>query len=98
LNKIKLTRQEVILWNDIIYAFRKVRRGRGFDPLDTSSGLARNVQRLYYKLPFLFTVGDKGDIYPSEFGFELGTELHAYLKTNRLPNTLKISKYQIFIE
>lgn len=96
--QVRLTKDEVLTWNDIIYSFIHIRRGKGFDPLDTSSELLESVQHFYYAYPFLFIVGDNGNLYPSKTGFTLGKKFNTYLKTNHLPSELIISQFHFILK
>mgnify|MGYP006278778437 CR=1 FL=1 len=98
IRQITFIKNELLVWNDIIYTFRHIRRGKGFDPLDTSSELAQTIQEYYYKYPYLFIVGENGNLYPSRLGFELGRKLQAYIKTNRVPKKLNVFDFEIIIE
>ena len=96
--QITFAKEELLTWNDIIYTFRHIRRGKGFDPLDTSIELTQTIQEFYYNYPYLFVVGENGNLYPSRLGFELGRKLQAYLKMNRIPNKLNVFDFEIIIE
>lgn len=98
IKQIQFSKKEILVWNDIIYTFRHIRRGKGFDPLDISSELSEDIQSFYYEYPFLFMVGERGDIYPSELGFKLGMKVYTYLRMNRLPDELRIDGYKIVLK
>jgi hypothetical protein len=98
LKQISIPKGDILKWNDIIYLFSHIRRGKGFDPLDISSDLSQTIQEFYYKYPFLFTLGKRGNLYPSKMGFELGRKVNAYLRINRLPDSFIIDQYDIKIK
>ncbi len=94
---LKISKEDILLLNDIIYIFQHVRRGKGFDPLGSRSKLERTVRRFYGDYPPLIMVGEDGSLYPSRLGLELGGKIHAYLKTNRLPSEISVRGWRIII-
>ncbi|MFX1346700.1 MAG: hypothetical protein ACFFAI_16510, partial [Promethearchaeota archaeon] len=82
-NKIRMSQLHVNLFNDIIYYFKHVKRGKGFDVLSNGTKLLKNVKELCDYYPYCFKEKKTGLIYPSEFGLKLGELILSYKKCNK---------------
>ncbi|MFX1304400.1 MAG: hypothetical protein ACFFBV_04410 [Promethearchaeota archaeon] len=80
---VRFSTSQLKLFNDIIYVFKFVKRGKGFDVSKNGSDLLTNIRRLRTEHPCLFTSHDYGIIYPSEFGLKLGELIISYNKSNK---------------
>ncbi|MBD3196037.1 MAG: hypothetical protein GF317_13345 [Candidatus Lokiarchaeota archaeon] len=84
--------------NDIIYSFRNVRRGKGFDIYNINSELVKEVKRLRVQYPVLFYQNGNNLVYPSEIGLTLGDKIISYYKCNREIKNLIIKNLQFKIK
>lgn len=82
-DKIILNKSDAIFWNDIIYSFKNVRRGKGFNLHQNTTELAKSLKELRATHPYLFFSNGNGLVYPSKLGLELGSKINGYIKVNR---------------
>ncbi|MFX0139454.1 MAG: hypothetical protein ACFFDN_37785 [Candidatus Hodarchaeota archaeon] len=80
---VRFSTSQLKLFNDIIYVFKFVKRGKGFNVSKNCSDLLTNIRRLKTQHPYLFTSHEDGIIYPSEFGLKLGELIISYNKSNK---------------
>jgi hypothetical protein len=92
---ITLTKSQLEKFNDIIYTFKHVKRGKGFDVEKNGSKILSNVAGLQNSHPYFFEEKENGLIYPSELGLELGELIISYNKSNRLLNDFTFNDYKI---
>ncbi|MHA2390610.1 MAG: hypothetical protein ACXAEX_01470 [Promethearchaeota archaeon] len=85
--KIIITETHVKLLNDIIYLFKFVKRGQGFE-------LDSRIQELCDYYPYLFQ-DNNGVLYPSSFGLKLGELIISYKKTNKTIKHFELDSYMI---
>ncbi|MBD3256259.1 MAG: hypothetical protein GF383_14270 [Candidatus Lokiarchaeota archaeon] len=76
--------------NDFIYAFKNVRRGKGFHLDGNGSSLVEKLKKLYKGHPYLFYKNGGDLAYPSPLCVELGEKILSYNKTNKGFSHLKI--------
>ncbi|GAG82405.1 unnamed protein product, partial [marine sediment metagenome] len=81
-NKIKLSSEDCNLLNDIIYMFKFVKRGNGFDVKANGTELLSNIKELWNYHPYFFEEHENG-LYPSEFGLKLGELILSYRKSGK---------------
>lgn len=84
------------LFNDIIYVFKFVNRGKGFDISDGKTELLDNLKELKNTHPYLFE--GNGITYPTKLGIELGDLIISYNKSNRHIKNLTIGNYTFMVE
>ncbi len=80
--KMELSKSDLVFWNDFIYSFKNVRRGKGFDLSHNTSEICKTLGFLKQKYPCLFFSNGNGLVYPSKFGVELGSKINSYIKVN----------------
>jgi hypothetical protein len=91
MNKIQLN-----LLSDVIYLFKFVKKGKGFDVAANGTDLLRNIKDLCDYYPFLFQQ-QNGCLYPSEFGLQLGELLLSYKKSNKQINLLQLDDCEVYM-
>jgi len=90
---INIRRPDLPILSDLIYLFKYVKRGKGFDIESNGTGLLRNLKKLQQQYPYLFEVKDNGLIYPSELGLKFGELILSFSKNNKEITDLTIDKY-----
>ncbi len=95
--ELKLKQDELNMLNDIIYIFKHVNRGKGFDLSLNNSDLMHNIKSLKSSYPAIFYANGNNLIYPSKLGLELGETINSYFKCNRLFEKLIIDNYKITV-
>jgi len=88
---------QIQLLNDIIYSFRHVKRGKGFDIAKNGTELSSNLKQLRSEHPYLFEIKSNGLIYPSLFGLKLGNLIISYNKGNRELTKITIENTKIVV-
>jgi hypothetical protein len=95
---ICILRSHIKLLNDIIYTFKYVKRGKGFDLSRNGSDLLANVKMLKIAYPYLFELHGNGVIYPSQLGLKLGELIISYNKSNKEITNIQFENYTIIVE
>lgn len=85
------------LFNDIIYTFKFVKRGKGFDIVKNGTDLSTNLKTLLIKHPYLFELKENGLIYPSHFGLKLGELILSYNKGNKEFKEIKVENHIVSV-
>jgi len=96
-NVIEIGAFQLKLFNDIIYTFKFVKRGKGFDIVKNGTGLSTNLKTLLIKHPYLFELKENGLIYPSHFGQKLGDIILSYNKGNKEFKEIKVENHIISV-
>jgi len=94
---ITFSPSQVQLLNDIIYTFRYVKRGKGFDVAKNGSELSSNLKQLRSEHPYLFESKSNGLIYPSPFGLKLGDLIISYNKGNRELTEITFDNHKVVV-
>jgi len=97
LREIIFTSAQIKLFNDLIYTFRYVKRGKGFDVSKNGTKLLSNLTSLKSEHPYLFEKNNNGLIYPSSFGLKLGDLIISYNKGNKEIKELIIDEYNVVV-
>jgi len=95
---IKILASDLNLFNDLIYTFKFVKRGKGFDTSKNDSELLTNLKELKIKHPYLFDPHENGVIYPTELGLKLGELIISYNKSNKKIKNIQIENYTFIVE
>ncbi|MFX1419975.1 MAG: hypothetical protein ACFE9N_13735, partial [Promethearchaeota archaeon] len=95
---IMFTSSQIHLLNDIIYIFKHVKRGKGFDIVKNGSELLTKVKRLKNEHPYLFESRGNGVIYPSQLGLKLGELIISYNKSNKTLDRLTLDTHLIEVK
>ena len=95
--KIRINKAHINLLNDIIYLFKFVKKGKGFDVDTNGTDLLSNIKELCDYYPFLFQ-HQNGFLYPSEFGLKVGELLLSYKKSNRTIDVLQLGDCEVRVE
>ncbi|MBA7646883.1 hypothetical protein ES703_54649 [subsurface metagenome] len=96
--KIRMSQSHINQFNDIIYFFKHIKRGKGFDVLANGTDLLKNVKELCDYYPYYFQEQQNGLIYPSEFGLKLGELLLSYKKSNKNIKKIDVEETQIIVD
>ena len=88
---------QIQLLNDIIYSFRHVKRGKGFDVAKNGTELSSNLKQLRSEHPYLFEIKSNGLIYPSPFGLKLGDLIISYNKGNKEITEMTIDNHKVLV-
>ena len=95
--KIRMTKHHISMLNDIIYFFKLVQRGKGFDVVGNGSDLLKNVKELFEYYPYFF-LEKNGSLYPSELGLKLGELILSFKKNSKLLKKLHVNDHTIIVE
>lgn len=96
--KIRMSQSHINQFNDIIYFFKHVKRGKGFDVHTNGADLLNNVKELCDYYPYCFQGQKNGLIYPSEFGLKLGEIILSYKKSNKKIEKIDVEETQIIVD
>ena len=94
---ITFSPSQVQLLNDIIYTFKHVKRGKGFDIVKNGTELSSNLKQLRSEHPYLFEIKSNGLIYPSLFGSKLGDLIISYNKGNKEITEITIDNHKVLV-
>jgi hypothetical protein len=94
---IYISNSHIKLLNDIIYIFKNVKRGQGFNIDKNGSELLAKVKELQNSHPYLFKSKMNGVVYPSNLGLKLGETIISYNKSNKELNNVIIDKHRIMV-
>ncbi len=94
---VEILQSHIKLINDIVYTFKFVKRGKGFDVTKTGSDLISNLKKVRSEHPYLFESHGNGAIYPSKLGLRLGELIISYNKSNKDIKTIEIDNYTFHI-
>ncbi|MFX1593771.1 MAG: hypothetical protein ACFFCL_13845 [Promethearchaeota archaeon] len=95
---INISASHLKLFNDIIYTFKFIKRGKGFDITKKGSDLSTNLKKIRNSHPILFESHGNGVIYPSELGLKLGELIISYNKSNKEIKNILIENYTFIVE
>ena len=95
--EINLEKDQAKLLSDVIYTFKFVKRGKGFDLKFVSSELVKDIRKLMKAHPCLFHKNGNNLVYPSKLGLELGETINSYFKCNRIFDEIIIDNYKITV-
>lgn len=95
---ISITPSHLQVFNDIIYAFKFIKRGKGFDVLKNGTGFLRNIKEVRQAHPYLFESKGNGMVYPSELGLKLGELVLSYNKSNKKIEYLTIENHEFLVK
>lgn len=84
--------------NDIIYAFKYINRGKGFDLTKNNIDYVKKIKSLKENHPSLFRVNGANLVYPSEVCLEVGDKILTYKKINREMSEIKVNNHIIRFE
>ena len=84
--------------SDIIYLFKNIRKGKGFEiNADPANSLIQKILNLFERHPYFFRKLN-GFAYPSELGYKLGVEALSFKRSNQIPENLSVLDYHFKIE
>ena len=97
-NKIKLSLNDFNLLSDIIYMFKFVKRGKGFNVHANGTELLNNIKNLWDYYPYFFEINENSLMYPSKFGLRLGELILSYKKSGKVIESIHLDKHIIMVE
>lgn len=97
-DKINIFQLQLTLLNDIIYVFKHIKRGKGFDLIQNGSALLGKLKQLKEAHPYLFESKENGLVYPSELGLKLGEIVISYNKSNKKLEEVNIDNHVIKVK
>jgi len=77
------------IWSDIIFLFKFVQKGKGFD-LEQDSQVINHLKVIQDEFPYLVLKNGNNLTYPTEIGLELGNLIHSYNKNNKPLKKIKV--------
>jgi hypothetical protein len=95
--EIQISSSHIELLNDIIYIFKHVKRGNGFDIVKNGSELLAKVKKLRDTHPYLFETKGNGIVYPSELGLKLGEIIISFNKSNKRIQTINVGNHKFMV-
>lgn len=95
--KIKLSCNDYDLLSDIIYIFKFVKRGKGFNVAVNGTELLSNIKELWNYHPYLFEEFENGLMYPSKFGLKLGELILSYKKSGKTIGEISVDNHIIMV-
>ncbi len=96
--KIKISPDNFNLLSDIIYMFKFVKRGKGFDVKANGTELLSSIKELWNYHPYFFEVNENGLMYPSEFGLKLGELILSFNKSGKVIDSMHLDNHIIMVE
>ncbi len=93
---ISISSEHIKLFNDIIYVFKFVNRGKGFDISEGETELLDNLKELKSVHPYLFE--GNGITYPTKLGLQLGDLIISYNKCSQEIKNLTIGNYTFMVK
>ena len=91
---IQLQKDQIQLINDLIYTFKHIEKGKGFNLNNPNTEFLNKVKRLYYKHPFLFKKNGQELFYPTKICMKLGDMIYSYNIGNKKLNQTSIDNYR----
>ncbi|MFX1320789.1 MAG: hypothetical protein ACFFAQ_04005 [Promethearchaeota archaeon] len=92
---INIKQSDLPIFSDLIYLFKFVKRGKGFEIESNRTDLLRNLKKLWQKYPYLFEEKENGLIYPSELGLKFGELILSFSKNNKEITDVTIDTYSL---
>jgi hypothetical protein len=80
---IMIRRSTLPFFSDLIYLFKYVKRGKGFNLEINDNDLLRKIKEIRKEYPYLFEGRGNGLIYPSKLGLKFGEIILSYNKSNK---------------
>jgi hypothetical protein len=94
---IEITTSNIKILNDIVYVFKYVRRGEGFDLVKNGGELSAKVKELKATHSYLFESRGNGVVYPTEFAQKLGDLIISHNKSNKPLGKITIDNHTITV-
>jgi len=95
---IEINRQDADIVNDMVYMFKYVERGKGFNLDEGTTKLLEKLKKLYLEYPYFFQKNGNNLYYPSQLSQKLGDLLFTYKKNNKTFEEIQIEDYKIIIK
>ena len=86
---VRMPKKDSKIWSDIIYLFKFVQKGKGFD-LEKDSQVIKHLKAIRDEYPYLVLKNGNNLTYPTEIGLELGNIIHTYNKNNKPLKKIKL--------
>lgn len=86
---VRIPKKYSKIWSDIIYLFKFIQKGKGFD-LGQDSQVIKHLKEIRDEYPYLVFKNGNNLTYPTEIGLELGKIIHTYNKNNKPLKKIKL--------
>ena len=94
-----ILKKEHVEWlSDMIYTFKHVKKGKGFDLKKYNVEMIKHLQLMMDYHPYFFIKNGNALIYPSRLALELGNILLTYKKLNKNLDAIEILNSNIRVE
>lgn len=97
LKEIEIDRDQIKLLSDIVYFFRRVKIGKGFNLKRNGTELSKKVKELKKIHPYFFESKGNGLVYLSKLAVEAGNLILSYDRSKKSFSKLQIGEYFIKI-
>ncbi len=97
LKEIEIDRDQIKLLSDIVYFFRRVKIGKGFDLKKNGTELSRKVKKLKKAHPYFFESKGNDLVYPSKLAIEAGNLILSYDRSKKSVSKIQIGEYFVKI-
>jgi len=97
LKEIEIDRDQIKLLSDIVYFFRRVKIGKGFDLKKNGTELSRKVKELKKAHPYFFESKGNDLVYPSKLAIEAGNLILSYDRSKKSVSKIQIGEYFVKI-
>lgn len=91
--EIRIKKAYLPIISDLVYLFKFVKRGKGFDIESNGIELLRKIKEIHKEYPYLFEEKENGLIYPSELGLKFGELILSFNKNNKEIRDVTINNY-----
>ncbi len=95
--ELRLTEEQARQISDIVYMFKRIKKGEGFDLNLNNSKLITNIKILRKQHSCLFKSNGSNKAYPSELCQKMGDTLLSCYKFNKKVESFTINNYRIVV-
>ncbi len=96
--EVKISVSQAQKINDIVYMFKRINRGKGFDLTVSGSELLDSIKSFRESHPFLFRVNGGNLVYPTDICLELGDLILTYNKASKPLSKFEVKNYYIKVD
>ena len=96
--EIEINKIDVDIINDMVYMFKFVKRGKGFNLDSGNTKLLEKLKKLYLEYPYFFQKNGNDSYYPSQLSQKLGDLIFTYKKNNKKMEEFQVEDCKIKIK
>jgi len=89
---VLLSEKHISSLSDMIYLFKYVQKGKGFNLKAQDTQLIKDFAKLRMDHPYFFIKNGNNLTYPTEIALELGGIIHSYNKSNKVLKNISLGK------